>query len=53
MKKFFFLLACVAMSMWAMGQDNQLIWLNGYIFKIFIIFAVDLHLKYGIRPINC
>ena len=24
-----------------------------YIFKIFIIFAVDLHLKYGIRPINC
>ncbi len=24
-----------------------------YIFKIFIIFAVDLHLKYGIRPTNC
>ncbi len=21
--------------------------------KIFIIFAVDLHLKYGIRPTNC
>ena len=29
MKKFFFLLACVAMSVLAMGQDNQLIWLNG------------------------
>ena len=26
---------------------------NCYIFKIFIIFAIDLHLKYGIRPINC
>ena len=27
--------------------------INCYIFKIFIIFAVDLHLKYGIRPSNC
>ena len=29
MKKLFFLLACVAMSMLAMGQDNQLVWANG------------------------
>ena len=29
MKKLFFLLACVAMSVLAMGQDNQLVWANG------------------------
>ena len=29
MKKLFFLLACVAMSVLAMGQDNQLVWTNG------------------------
>jgi hypothetical protein len=29
MKKFFFLLACVAMSVLAMGQNNQLVWTNG------------------------
>ncbi len=29
MKKLFFLLACVAMSMLAMGQVNQLVWANG------------------------
>lgn len=29
MKKLFFLLACVAMSMLTMGQDNQLVWANG------------------------
>ena len=29
MKKLFFLLACVAMSVLAMGQNNQLVWANG------------------------
>ena len=29
MKKLFFLLACIAMSVLAMGQDNQLVWANG------------------------
>ena len=29
MKKIFFILACVAMSVLAMGQDNQLVWANG------------------------
>ena len=29
MKKLFFILACVAMSVLAMGQDNQLVWANG------------------------
>ena len=29
MKKFFFLLACVAMSVLSFGQDNQLVWSNG------------------------
>ena len=29
MKKLFLLLACVAMSVLAMGQDNQLVWANG------------------------
>ena len=29
MKKLFFMLACVAMSVLAMGQDNQLVWANG------------------------
>ena len=29
MKKFFLLLACVAMSVLAMGQVNQLVWANG------------------------
>lgn len=29
MKKLFFLLACVAMSVLAMGQDHQLVWANG------------------------
>ena len=29
MKKLFFLLACVAMSVLAMGQVNQLVWANG------------------------
>ena len=29
MKKLFLLLACVVMSMLAMGQDNQLVWANG------------------------
>jgi uncharacterized protein (TIGR02145 family) len=29
MKKLFFMLACVAMSVLAMGQNNQLVWANG------------------------
>ena len=29
MKKFFFLLACVSMSVLSFGQDNQLVWANG------------------------
>ena len=29
MKKLFFLLACVAMSVLSFGQDNQLVWANG------------------------
>ena len=29
MKKFFLLLACVAMSVLSFGQDNQLVWANG------------------------
>ena len=29
MKKLFLILACVAMSVLAMGQDNQLVWANG------------------------
>ena len=29
MKKLFFLLACVAMSVLSYGQDNQLVWANG------------------------
>ena len=29
MKKLFFLLACVVMSVLAMSQDNQLVWANG------------------------
>ena len=29
MKKLFFLLACVAMSLLSYGQDNQLVWANG------------------------
>ena len=29
MKKFFFLLACVSMSVLSFGQDNQLVWSNG------------------------
>ena len=31
MKKLFFLLACIAMSVLAMGQDNQLVWANGHL----------------------
>ena len=29
MKKFFFILACVSMSVLSFGQDNQLVWANG------------------------
>ena len=31
MKKLFFLLACVAMSVLSFGQDNQLVWANGHL----------------------
>ena len=31
MKKLFFLLACVAMSVLTFGQDNQLVWANGHL----------------------
>ena len=31
MKKLFFMLACVAMSVLAMSQDNQLVWANGHL----------------------
>ena len=31
MKKLFFMLALVAMSVLAMGQDNQLVWANGHL----------------------
>ena len=31
MKKLFFLLACVAMSVLSMGQVNQLVWANGHL----------------------
>ena len=31
MKKLFFLLACIAMSVLSFGQDNQLVWANGHL----------------------
>ena len=41
MKKFFFLLACVSMSVLSFGQDNQLVWANGRLLYGTPIVSID------------